>query len=1195
MILLPFAAALAPALAAGGSTLAPDGVAVDFARDVRPLLARRCFPCHGNDEATREAGLRLDLEADALLDRDGFPAIVPGDVEASEVWARVNDEFDPMPPEEAGAPLNAAEREVLRRWIEGGASYTPHWSFEAPERPSAPSAPGSPGAAGHPIDAFVTEALAARGLSLSPKADDHQLLRRLSLDLTGLAPTAAAAEAFAASSDPLKVERAVDRLLASPEYAERWAAVWLDLARYADSSGHGSDPLRTIWRYRDWVIEAYDRNLPFDEFTLQQLAGDLIPDATVDTRLATAFHRNTMTNTEGGTDDEEFRVLAVKDRVNTSMEVWMGLTAGCAECHSHKYDPISHTEYYGLFDLFNQTADTDRGDEQPRLATPTPAQAEAKARLDAELARLDRELAGAEIDVDEGVARLMAAQRFWAPGEQRTLTREAGEGTRVDVVELNAELGSHLGAAVGLRLSALASKELPGGGPGESRGNGNFVVTDLQVARRTQGPVPLATGLRVQLPGRGRILSLAEVEVLDADGVNVALGSTATQSSTGFNGPPQLAVDGNTSGVYEDGSVTHTSTEADPWWEVIFAAPVEVHGLRVWSRTDGDLELRLEGFEVVLLGEAGEPLRRTAPWPAPNPVAEARFGPGGTVPLLVRPGSASFEQSNFTVAAALDLDPGTGWAIGPRQGVDHAAIFRLPELNLDPDGLLGLEVTVSQEWGQDHTLGDYRLSLGRGARVPLALPADVRGPLARRFDGLKAAAEPLSSEALGSPLPGDEEVLVAFLRERDPALDGPREERAARAAELAALNVVSTPVMEELPAERRRDTHVMLRGNFLQRGEQVQAAVPAAFGSLDPGAPADRLAFARWLVSDENSLTARVQVNRLWARLFGRGIVPTEGDFGSQGASPTHPELLDWLAVEFRENGWDQKALLRTIVTSQAYQQASAVRAETMEADPDGVWLSRYPRQRLEAEMVRDVTLQAAGLLSSKRFGPSVYPPQPEGLWQAAFNGQRDWRESMGEDRYRRGVYVFMRRTIPYPMLATFDAPSREACTVCRTPTNTPLQAFVTLNDPAFLEPARLLGARYAQRAADGASLDLRGAAGLDRRLLTELLERALLRPAAAGQVDVLEALLGDARGAFAADPGAAREFTVEADAGGAQVLDRLSFAGVDPVEMDPVEMDPVEMGPVEMDPVEMDPVEMAAWTVVASTVLNMDSFLTKE
>ncbi len=1182
MILLPLVVALAPLSA----LLDGDGPAVDFARDVRPLLARRCFPCHGNDEATREAGLRLDLEAEAIRDRDGFPAIVPGDAEASELWVRVTDDLDPMPPEEAGAPLDEAERALLRRWIEGGASYAPHWSFEAPARPPLPGSTRSGAPEGgsaeegvHPVDAFVLEALTQRGLSLSPPADDLQLLRRLSLDLTGLAPTADLAAAFAASEDPGKVERVVDQLLASPQYAERWAAVWLDLARYADSTGHGSDPLRTIWRYRDWVINAYDRNLPFDQFTVQQLAGDLLPDATVDTRLATAFHRNTMTNTEGGTDDEEFRVLAVKDRVNTTMEVWMGLTAGCAECHSHKYDPISHTEYYGLFDLFNQTADTDRSDDHPRLATPTLAQADAKARLDGELARIDRALAGAEIDVDGGVARLMAAQRFWSPGEQRVLTRDAGEGTRVDAVELDADLGNLTGSAFGLRLSALAAPELPGGGPGQSPGNGNFVVTDLRVARRTQGPAPVAAGLRIHLPGRDRILSLAEVEVLGSDGVNVALGATATQSSTGFNGPPQLAVDGNTSGVYDDGSVTHTSTEANPWWEVTFAAPAEVRGVRVWSRTDGDLEARLEGLQVSLLDEGGEPLLETAPWPAPNPMAEARFGPDGAVPLLVRPGSASFEQASFTVAAALDLDPKTGWAIGPRQGVDHAAIFELPALDPDPDGAVRLLVHVGQEWGRDHTLSQYRLSLGRGERLPLALPADVRGPLARRFDGLKAAAEPLSSEALEGPRAGDEALLVEFLRERDPALDDLREERAARAAELAAVGVVTTPVMEELPAERRRDTHVMLRGNFLQPGEQVHAAVPAAFGGLDPEGPTDRLAFARWLVSEENSLTARVQANRLWARLFGRGIVSTEGDFGSQGATPTHPELLDWLAVEFRENGWDQKALLKTIVTSRAYGQASAVRPETAEADPDGVWLSRYPRQRLEAEMVRDVTLQAAGLLSPKRLGPSVYPPQPEGLWQAAFNGQRDWRESMGEDRYRRGVYVFMRRTIPYPMLATFDAPSREACTVCRTPTNTPLQAFVTLNDPAFLEPARLLGARYASRAAAGSAgregTDREAPAGPDevtRVLLEELLERALQRPAQAAQSDVLAGLLADARAAFSADPDAARAF--------------VGAAGPWASALGPEEAEALAA---------VDPVEAAAWTVTASTVLNMDSFLTKE
>lgn len=1163
MLLLPLVASLVTA----GASPEPGRGDLDFARDVRPLLARRCFPCHGNDEETREAGLRLDLQAEAHRDRDGFAAVVPGDLEASELWARVNDDLDPMPPEDAGAPLDEAERELLRRWIEGGGGYTPHWSFAPPVRPVVP---GDPTVGQHPVDAFVREALEAHGLEMSPPADDRQLIRRLSLDLTGLAPTPRFADAFAASEDPEKLERAVDALLDSPAYAERWAAVWLDLARYADSTGHGSDPLRTIWRYRDWVIDAYDRNLPFDEFTVQQLAGDLLPDATLDTRLATAFHRNTMTNTEGGTDDEEFRVLAVKDRVNTTMEVWMGVTAGCAECHSHKYDPVSHEEYYELFDIFNQTADTDRGDDRPRLATPTPEQAGEKARLDAELTLIDHEIATAEVDVEAGVARMMEAERFWGAAEQRKVEQEPGQGTRVDVFEVDATPPAGAGP-LGLRLSALASPSLPGGGPGESPGNGNFVVTDLRVARGTAGPAPVAAAVRIELPGPGRILSLAEVEVLDADGNNLALGARATQSSTGFNGPPELAVDGNTSGVYEEDSVTHTATERDPWWEVALAEPTPIHGLRVWSRTDGDLELRLEGFEVVLLDAAGEPVLRTAPWPAPNPVAEARFGEDGFVPLRVRSGSASFEQANFGVAAALDLDPKTGWAIGPRQGVDHAAIFQLPDQASDPDGSLRLRVTVAQEWGSDHTIKDLRLGVGRGPRVPLAIPADVRGPLARRGQAMRG--EPVASE------PGDEAKLVAFLRERDPLLDMVHEQRAEVAAQLADLDVVTTPVMEELPSDRRRDTHVMLRGNFLQRGEQVHAAIPAAFGSLDSEGAVDRLTFSRWLVSDENPLTARVTVNRLWARLFGRGIVLTEGDFGSQGATPTHPELLDWLAVEFREGGWDQKALLKTIVTSQAYRQASAVRPETLESDPDGVWLSRYPRQRLEAEMVRDVTLQAAGLLSDKRFGPSVYPPQPEGLWQAAFNGQRNWRESMGEDRYRRGVYVFMRRTIPYPMLATFDAPSREACTVCRTPTNTPLQAFVTLNDPAFLEPARVLGARYARRATTGAGWSPEpgreigeGPEELSRALLEELLSHALQRPAVAEQLDVLQALLRDARAAFAADPEAAGEF---AGAGGAW------STGLDSQEAEALAA--------------VNPVDVAAWTVAASTVLNMDSFLTKE
>ena len=433
---------------------------------------------------------------------------------------------------------------------------------------------------------------------------------------------------------------------------------------------------------------------------------------------------------------------------------------------------------------------------------------------------------------------------------------------------------------------------------------------------------------------------------------------------------------------------------------------------------------------------------------------------------------------------------------------------------------------------------------------------------ARRCSGLEDPRARAVEDALGR-----EDQVAASLGARVDELAAGRE----------AVGVVRTPVMEELPADRRRDTHVLVRGNFMQKAEQVHAAVPSAFGALPADAPVDRLSFARWLVSPENPLTARVAVNRVWARLFGRGLVPTEGDFGSQGELPSHPELLDWLAIEFISSGWDQRALLRTIVSSETYRQASVMDGRGRELDPDGTWLSRYPRQRLEAEMVRDTTLRAAGLLSSKRFGPSVFPPQPDGLWQAAFNGQRNWQESMGEDRYRRGVYVFMRRTIPYPMLATFDAPSREACTVCRTPTNTPLQAFVTLNDPAFLEPARVLGARYAHRATtdDRGSLGpgrevAEGPDGLARALLEELLSQALQRPAGAEQVDVLTELLADARGAFA-DPGA-RGFV---GAGGAwstglEAQEAEVLAGVDPVEV-------------------------AAWTVAASTVLNMDSFLTKE
>ena len=925
-----------------------------FATEVRPILARRCFACHGNDEDTREAGLRLDSFAEATLDRDGFPAVKPGAAADSELIARITDEFDPMPPEEAGEPLTEAEVDILRRWIDGGAEYAPHWSFTQPIAPAIELKAGE-----LPIDALVAAQHATRGLTWSPEADDFTLYRRISLDLTGLPPTPEAAQAYAASTDPGKYERAVDELLASPDYAERWTAVWLDLARYADSSGHGSDPLRTIWRYRDWVVDAFDKNMPFDEFTVQQLAGDLLPDADVNSRLATAFHRNTMTNTEGGTDNEEFRVLAVKDRVNTTMSVWMGLTAGCAECHSHKFDPISHVEYYQLFDIFNQTADADIDDDRPRLATPSLEEAAREAELKAELAAADGAL-----------AEFMAS---------------------ADPLEL------------------------------ESQGESLLLE---------------AGTVRIELAGGDRILSLAEVELLDSQGIVIPLAfGSSRQSSTAYDGAADRAIDGNSSGTYSDGSVTHTQTEVDPWWEGALVSPQPVFGVRVWPRTDSGLAERTRGFHVLVLDPDGKEVWRSDLAPAPR-------GSGG-------PGPEEFDTDGKPF---LDVGPGA--------------------------------------W-----------------------------------------------------------------QSRNPVFQALRIDRDAVATRMAAFKPTTTPVMEELPADKRRTTNVLTRGNFLQKEDEVSAAVPAVFPPLPDGVEANRLALAKWLVSDSNPLTARVTVNRVWARLFGRGLVLTEGDFGSQGDLPSHPQLLDWLSVHFKAGGWDHRELLRTIVTSRTYRQSSNVEGVSASLDPEAKWLSRYPRQRLEAEMVRDTGLEVAGLLSRKRFGPSVFPPQPEGLWKAAFNGQRKWRDSMGEDRYRRGVYVFLRRTIPYPMLATFDAPSRETCTVRRIPTNTPLQAFVTLNDPVFVEASQGLAQRALGRAAG-----LSDSAATHEQVLEEMLWCAVSRAPEASQVNVLLSLYEDARDSFTEDPEAAAAF-------GFALPD-----GDDPASP-----------------------ESAAWTLVASAVLNLDAVLTKE
>jgi len=1150
----------------GCATLARPGEgptvegAPDFQREVRPLLSRACFACHGPDPDARQADLRLDQRAGATAAREAGTPIVPGDPAASALVRRIAsaDPHERMPPPDSGRALTAEEARLLERWIAAGAPYAEHWSFVPPRRPALPPVAHA-ALVRTPIDAFVLARLEAAGLEPAPEADRRTLARRLSLDLCGLPPTREEVARFEADLRPDAYERYVAELLARPAYGERWARVWLDLARYADSAGYGSDPLRTIWRWRDWVIDAFNANLPYDRFTELQMAGDLLPDATVEDRLATAFHRNSMNNTEGGTDDEEFRVAAVKDRVDTTLSVWMGLTARCAQCHSHKYDPLSQEEYYRLFAFFDQTADADTNDEAPRLATPSHAQAAELARLSSELVEARAALEAPLVDEDGRVTRWWAVERererLWralvplaAGGEGEVpldlapdgLVRRgplAPGGDAAETWELELELPGGRWSA--LRLEAPADARLPGGGPGWSPGNGNFVLSELALELAPTGaPPPRARTVRLSLPGRARTLSLAEVEVRAA-GVGRARAGRARQSSTDFGGEAARAIDGGVDGSYESGSVSHTAAQDDPWWELDLGRELAVEALTIHNRTDGDLFRRLDGLAIELLDAAGRSVWRGA------------LGPAAREPVTVRPAewpralpfegaSASFEQRDFPASAAIDgrADDGRGWAVAPRQGARQTAVFVLDE-PLELASPTRARARLAQRFGGGHVLGAVRLALmeERPAEFgpPRALPAEIAALL----------------DAPGPPGPEARARLARHLATFDPARALERERVARLERAIAQVDVVETPVLVELPSDRARTTHLLRKGSFLDPGPVVTPGVPAALHPWPAGAPLDRRGLARWLIARDNPLTARVAVNRLWAQLFGVGLVETEEDFGNQGALPSHPELLDWLAVELMDGGWDQKALLATIVGSATYRRSSAADERALELDPGNRLLARGPRFRLEAEMVRDQALALAGLLSSERYGPPVFPPQPDGLWRAAFNGQRTWETSRGQDRYRRALYTFWRRTVPYPSLAVFDAPSRETCTPRRFRTNTPLQAFVTLNDPAFVEAAQGLARRIL--AAGGAS---------DEERARYALELCLVRAPLPEEQAELVQLVADARAHFA----------------------RVGEEAARALACDP-------LGPL---PAGVDPREAAAWTAGANVLLNLDELLTK-
>jgi hypothetical protein len=924
---------------------------VDFATEIQPLFSAACYTCHQGDKAA--AGLHLDSRA-ALGGGISGKAIVPGRSKDSLIVTRLL-ATDPRARMPLGtAPLAPEKIALIRAWIDQGAVWpeqaaaVKHWAYVKPARPAIPKLKNAAWVR-NPIDVFVLARLEKEGLTPSPEAARETLIRRVSLDLVGLPPSIDEVDQFVADKSPDAYEKLVDRLLASPHYGERWARPWLDLARYADTNGFEADQRRSIWKYRDWVIDALNRDIPYDQFTIEQLAGDMLPNATTEQRIATGFHRNTMFNEEGGVDKEEAHWENLIDRVNTTATVWLGSTLGCAQCHNHKYDPFTQKEYYQFLAFFNNSAKTsfhDYGDTserflEPKLEMPTEEQEARRKGLQKEIEELEQklgkptpELAAEQSDWERSVNAARESWKILVPASMKTtggatLSLEKDGSILVSGVNPShetyvIEATSSLSGITGIRLEALPHASLPRGGPGRDA-YGNFFLSALEV-------------------------------------------------------------------------------EAAP-----AAAPDHFQKI---------------GFEEII-ADSGK-------------INDKKFSQLWTV-------DASREDKRL-----------------PRQIV-------FVSTNAFGSGETRLRIRVRQDSQfSGQSIGHFRLSV-TAAPDPTTIVT-----VSHKQRAVMELAESVRTKE-------QKEALADFYRSTAPSLTPARRRLEDARKELDDLGITSTLVLKEQPSFDRPSAHLRVRGSFMSKGDLVYASVPSILPALAEDALPNRLGLARWLVSKENPLTARVAVNRFWEQLFGRGLVETAEDFGSQGARPTHPDLLDWLAVEFMEPSvdahntsaartpWSMKAIQRLIVTSAAYRQSSVVTPQLEERDPLNQLLARGPRFRLEAEMIRDVALAASGLLSSKIGGPSVFPPQPEGIWDLPYNDDK-WEESQGEDRHRRGVYTFIRRTAPYPSMLNFDSTSREVCTVRRVRTNTPLQALTGLNDPAFFESAQALARRIASEGGSQAS-----------------------------------------------------------------------------------------------------------------------------
>ena len=1015
-----------------------DTKAISFNKDIRPILSDRCFTCHGPDAEKRQSGLRLDTVTDATAALEsGSYALVPGKPSKSEIIARINSK-DPdivMPPPEVGKPVTQEEAQLFAQWIAEGAQYEKHWAFEQIKRPVVPDVIDTKWPL-TPIDNFILARLEQEKIAPSQNARRKTLARRVALDLTGLPPSPEVAEKFLQDDTDGAYERYVDALLTSPHYGERMAIEWLDAARYADSHGYQTDSSRSNWPWRDWVIEAFNRNLSFDQFTIEQLAGDMLPHPTRDQIVATGFNRNHRINGEGGIIAEEWRVETVIDRVETTGQTWLGLTVGCARCHDHKYDPLTQREFYSLFALFNNVPETGTimgksnrsgGNSAPIHLLPDENQVKEIAKLEQVVANAKDALSAEEENfstlleawVHETKSLLGTPGQVWKPIEPNVATSAGGatihvdgdgtclvEGDRPPQDSYTVEALIPPGDFGGLRIELLPVEGLAGGGYGRG-GNGNVVVTKIE----------------------------AEIH------------------------PP---------------------------------------------------------------------------------------GDGKAVPIVFKRADASYQQKGWEAAKLLTGKKGDGWAIdGHLQDLKKQRTVALfPQKSVTVQDNSRLVVTVRQESRHpEHTIARFRVAYS--AEDPSII--GVKGiRLSKQVrDGLSATADERTQE--------QQKELEKHYREN---VSGPiQQAEATRDAAQKSLEsfrnrIPSAMVMKE---GAPREAFVLLRGEYDKRGEVVEPGLPAFLPPLSDGENADRLSLARWIVSRENPLTARVWVNRMWERFFGVGLVKTSENLGSQASYPTHPALLDWLAVDFMESGWDVKRFVKQLVTSRVYQQASAVSPEALMKDPENILFARTSRIRLPAEIVRDVALDTSGLLVKKIGGPSVRPWMPDGVWDetSKYGDLRGYKPATNEDRYRRSMYTIWKRTAGPPTMLLFDAPNRETCTVKRSRTNTPLQALALLNEITFVEAAQGFARRMLTEGGSGAADRIRFGFQL-----------ALGRKPTKHELQTLEKGLAADRKFFHSDTHAA---------------EKLSKVGVVP------------------PPKDVPLPDYAAYTLVANVLLNLDEFIMRE